>query len=97
VEPRGKPRTARRWFSNWLVTAPSIVQCRNCGRAGPFVGKQLAAVFEKFDGEHADVLQGFENAAGGVFRGALDGGLEARGGARERRRMPLRWWFSTSG
>src|SRR5258706_2071436 len=47
---------------------------------GHFVGKQLAAVFEKFDGEHADVLQRFENAAGGVFRGALDGGLEARGG-----------------
>jgi len=44
------------------------------------LASKLAAVFEKFDGEHADVLQGFENAAGGVFRGALDGGLEARGG-----------------
>ena len=26
VEPSGSPRTARTWFSNWLVTAPSIVQ-----------------------------------------------------------------------
>ena len=27
VEPSGSPSTARTWFSNWLVTAPSIVQC----------------------------------------------------------------------
>ena len=26
VEPSGQPRIARRWFSNWLVTAPSMVQ-----------------------------------------------------------------------
>src|SRR6266436_2210343 len=26
VEPSGRPRTARRWFSNWLVTAPSMLQ-----------------------------------------------------------------------
>jgi hypothetical protein len=26
VEPSGSPRIARRWFSNWLVAAPSIVQ-----------------------------------------------------------------------
>ncbi len=25
--PSGSPHTARRWFSNWLVIAPSIVQC----------------------------------------------------------------------
>src|SRR5712664_1705680 len=44
-----------------------------------FIGEKLAVVFKKFDGEHADVLQRFENATGGVFRGALDEGLEARG------------------
>ena len=27
VEPSGQPSTARTWFSNWLVSAPSIVQC----------------------------------------------------------------------
>jgi hypothetical protein len=26
VLPSGQPSTARTWFSNWLVTAPSIVQ-----------------------------------------------------------------------
>ncbi len=25
--PSGQPAIARRWFSNWLVAAPSIVQC----------------------------------------------------------------------
>ena len=33
VEPSGSPRTARRWFSNWLVAAPSIDQWRRRGRA----------------------------------------------------------------
>src|SRR5260370_28663538 len=47
-----------------------------------FIGKKLALVFEKFDGEHADVLQGFEKAAGGVFGRALNGGLRRRGGRR---------------
>ncbi len=33
VEPRGRSSTARRWFSNCEVTAPSIVQCPElCGR-----------------------------------------------------------------
>ena len=26
-EPSGRSNTARRWFSNWLVTAPSMLQC----------------------------------------------------------------------
>ena len=27
VSPSGSPAIARTWFSNWLVTAPSMVQC----------------------------------------------------------------------
>lgn len=27
VLPSGRPRIARRWFSNWLVSAPSMLQC----------------------------------------------------------------------
>ncbi|MNV79713.1 hypothetical protein D3C71_1732800 [compost metagenome] len=27
VEPSGRPATARRWFSNWLHSLPSMVQC----------------------------------------------------------------------
>src|SRR6266481_6151736 len=46
---------------------------------GHFVGEKLAMVFEKFDGEDADVFQGFENAVGRSFRVALDRRLEARG------------------
>src|SRR5260370_1203375 len=53
------------------------------GARGHFVGEELALVFGKFDGEGADVVQGFENATGGVFRGALGGGFET-GGGRER-------------
>jgi hypothetical protein len=46
---------------------------------GHFVGEELALVFEKFDGEDADVFQGFENAVGGSFCGALDFCIEAGG------------------
>src|SRR5690606_29389875 len=34
VSPSGRPQIARTWFSNWLVAAPSIVQCPElCRRA----------------------------------------------------------------
>src|SRR2546425_574409 len=48
---------------------------------GYFVGEKPALVLEKFDGKHADVLQRFEKTAGGIFRGALDGGFKAGGGS----------------
>ena len=48
---------------------------------GHFVGEQAAVLFEKFDGEDADVLEFVENAARGFFGGALDGGIESRGGS----------------
>ena len=35
VEPSGSPATARTWFSNWLVAAPSIVQWPELWTAGP--------------------------------------------------------------
>ena len=46
-----------------------------------FVGEQAAILFEKFDGEDADVLELVENAARGFFGGALDGGIESRRGS----------------
>jgi hypothetical protein len=46
-----------------------------------FVDEKFALMFEKFEGEHADVLQRFENAVGGSFRGTLNIGLKARGGS----------------
>jgi len=60
---------------------------------GHFVGKQLAAVFENSMAEHADVLRDSRTRRAGVFA-ARCGGVEARAGGRERRRMRLRWWFS---
>src|SRR5207245_8978736 len=45
-----------------------------------FVDQKLALMLKKFKGKHADVFQGFENAAGGVFGGALDGFLKTRRG-----------------
>src|SRR6267378_3899366 len=47
---------------------------------GHFIGEKIALVFEKFNGEDADILEGFENAVSGSFRGALDFRIEARGG-----------------
>jgi hypothetical protein len=44
-----------------------------------FVGEEFALAFEEFDGEDADVLERFEDAMGGAFRGALNLGVEARG------------------
>jgi hypothetical protein len=46
-----------------------------------FVGQKFALVFEKLDGEDADVFQGFENAMSGAFRGALNFRIEARSGS----------------
>jgi len=49
-----------------------------------FVGEEAAIMFEEFDGENADVFQGFEDLAGGVFGGTLNRRLETRSG-RERK------------
>ena len=45
-----------------------------------FVDEKSALMFKKLQGENADVFQGFENAVGGFFRSALDGGVQARRG-----------------
>src|SRR6266404_3366081 len=51
---------------------------------GHFVGEQAAIVLEELDGEDADILEGFQDLAGGVFGGTLNGRFEARSG-RERK------------
>jgi len=86
VEPRGKPRTARRWFfelaGDGAFDGPvaGIVDAR-----GHFIGEELALMFETFDGEDADVFQRFENSVSGFFprrAGWRDRGA-GRGGERE--------------
>src|SRR6266403_3820585 len=51
---------------------------------GHFVGEETAIVLEELDGEDADILEGFQDLAGGVFGGTLKGRFEARSG-RERK------------
>ena len=48
---------------------------------GHFVGQQSAITFEQFDGEDADVIEGFENAARGSFGFALEAVSKMRCGS----------------
>ena len=54
-EPSGRSSTARRWFSNWLVTAPSWVQWPVlCGRiASSLTSTRPSRGLEQLDREHA--------------------------------------------
>ena len=54
---------------------PGIVDAR-CH----FVDEKLSLMLEEFESQDANVFQGFQDAAGGAFRGALDVRIEARGG-----------------
>ena len=62
-----------------------------------FIGKQAAASFEKFDGQHTDVVEGLKNAASGVLRGALDLRLDARGRRERKPENAAAMMISTSG
>jgi len=48
------------------------------------IGEEAPFIFEKFDDKNAGIFHRFENAAGHVFRGALNGRFEKRG-RRERK------------
>ena len=69
VAPSGRPRTARTWFSNWLVTAPSIVQWPGVVDARrELVREELPVDVEELDGEHADVAERVEERARDLLR-----------------------------
>ena len=58
VGPSGSPATARRWFSNWLVTAPSMVQCPELWTRGAIsFASNSPPVLEQLDRQHADVIE----------------------------------------
>ena len=42
---------------------------------GHFIREEAAILLKEFDREDADVLQRFEDTPGGVFGGALNGGI----------------------
>ena len=78
VEPRGKSSTARRWFSNWLVIAPSIVQCPNCGPAEPFRWRAGGLGFEKFNSQYSHIVERHQDFAWRAFGLALKRRVEGR-------------------
>ena len=90
VEPSGQPSTARRWFSNWLVSAPSIVQWPElCTRGANSLASELAVDVEELDREHADVVELVEQAVRELFGARLQPVVEPRRRARGvTRRMP---------
>ena len=66
------PRTARRWFSNWLVSAPSIVQCPLlCTRGAISFASSRAVEVEQLDAADADVVERVEQRHDAGFRRGL--------------------------
>ena len=54
VDPQGRPLTASRWFVNWLVRAPSMVQWPVLwGRSAISLTTRPAVAHEELDREHA--------------------------------------------
>ena len=100
VEPSGQPRTARRWFSNWLVSAPSIVQWPElCTRGAISFASSSPSDVEQLDREHADVVELVEQRVGAAPRPRAWSASSSPGAGARRRRAGCRrsWWFSTSG
>ena len=98
AEPSGSPQTARRWFSNWLRLAPSIVQCAGVvDPRGHLVAEQRVARLEQLDRQHADVVQLVHQRERMRLGGALHLGFEAGCGRAGEPEDAVAWWFSTSG
>lgn len=69
---------------------PGIVNAR-----GDFVSGQMTVLDEELDRQQADIIQPVQQPAGVVPPSCSSSGAEQ--GARDSRRMPSRWWFSTNG
>ena len=98
VEPSGQPRTARRWFSNWLVSAPSIVQCPELCTRGAISFASSSPPTSNSSTRARRRSRGRRAAASRELLAAAWSASSSPGaGARLTRRMPSRCWFSTSG
>ena len=96
VEPSGRPRIARRWFSNWLVSEPSIVQCPVLWTRGAnSFASSCAADVEELERQDADVAERVEETRA-VLLGLAPAARLRRARARCRR-IPSSCTFSTSG
>ena len=72
------------WFSNWLVSAPSIVQCPElCTRGAISFASEFAADVEQLDAAHADVVEVVEQRPDRRLGARLECVVEA-GRGRER-------------
>ena len=93
------PATARTWFSNWLVSAPSIVQWPELWTRGAIsLARSAPLHLEELERQHADVAELLEERARELLGlRACSAGVTAGAGASDRRRMPPSWRFSTSG
>ena len=93
VAPSGKPRIARRWFSNWLVSAPSIVQCPElCTRGAislasspPSALRTARSRARRRNPSAPAIARAYASAGAWSSRG------ESGAGAYDTRRIPSRW------
>ena len=84
VEPSGRPRIARRWFSNWLVSAPSIVQCPELCTRGAISFATTSPPTSNSSTQHdADVVELVEQGADRGLGARLERSVEI-GRGRER-------------
>ena len=91
VEPSGSPVTARRWFSNWLVSAPSIVQWPElCTRGAISLPRSSSPIWNSSIAMHADVLQPVHDGARAATRRAPGAGASDPARARWRAEGSLR-------
>ena len=72
--PSGRPRIARKWFSNCEVSEPSIVQCPSCARVGAIsFATSAPPATKKLHCKHANVLELSQQTCNMLFRRMLQG------------------------
>ena len=86
------------WFSNWLVTAPSMVQCPElCTRGAISLANSVPPTSKSSIASTPTWSRSSSRRAGEAPRRAGARSLTAGAGARLTRRIPPSWVFSTRG
>ena len=96
VSPSGRPQIARTWFSNWLVTAPSIVQWPELWTRGAIsLNTGPSRGGEELERQHADIVERLGDLARPARAPRRPApATAAAAGTVERARMPPSWTFS---
>ena len=96
--PSGSPRSrAGGSRTGWSPRPRSSSGPELCTRGAISLAEQLAVASEQLDREHADVVERFGDRARVRLGRRLQRAASLGAGASVTRRMPSRWWFSTSG